>query len=303
MTLFLTLRVQRLNLLKSDLTMKDDFYIGWQDDAPAGYNKFISLFLAILILLILIGSGIWVSKGSGFADSRFEYGTQTEFEGVIYEYPAPMLVVQVGEEGMKSIPLVNFGKFGVVKPMEFFKSQMRNNLKGYKVKLRGTIIEFDNKQWLELTDEEKSLLSFEKLSEPSPERRLTELGESEVHGEIVDPKCFFGVMKPGFGKVHLSCAIRCISGGVPPILVSPQQDDTRNYYFVTNSAGKPLNDHLISYVGLPITVKGLIKTVDDWEVIEIGVESISLSTSLLGPSIFTPCLDEPKIAGLSPNEF
>ena len=40
----------------------------------------------------------------------------------------------------------------------------------------------------------------------------------DVKGEIVDPKCFFGVMKPGEGKPHKDCAIRCILGGIPPVL-------------------------------------------------------------------------------------
>jgi len=282
--------------------MKDDFYIGWQDEAPSFYNKFVKIFLASLILLILIFSWSWVSKGLGFMNSRYEYGKQTEFEGIIYEYPAPMLLMYSEEDSVQSIPLVNFGKFGIAQPLAFFKSQMRNNLEQYKVKLRGTVIEFDGKVWLELTDEDQSLISFEKLSEASPERSISELGESEVQGEIVDPKCFFGVMKPGYGKVHLSCAIRCISGGIPPILVSPMPDGTRRYYFISDTKGQPVNDLIINYIGLPVKVTGMIKKVGDWEVIEISAESISLSANLSGPSIFSTCIDYKNLAILSPSD-
>ena len=46
----------------------------------------------------------------------------------------------------------------------------------------------------------------------------TSHGYAEFTGEIVDTKCYLGVMNPGEGKVHRSCAARCISGGVTPAL-------------------------------------------------------------------------------------
>jgi hypothetical protein len=35
-------------------------------------------------------------------------------------------------------------------------------------------------------------------------------------GELVDTKCWLGVMRPATGKVHRACAARCLAGGVPP---------------------------------------------------------------------------------------
>ena len=40
------------------------------------------------------------------------------------------------------------------------------------------------------------------------------LGAVTLTGEIVDSKCFLGVMNPGNLKPHKACAIRCISGGI-----------------------------------------------------------------------------------------
>jgi hypothetical protein len=62
---------------------------------------------------------------------------------------------------------------------------------------------------------------------PGSESRLTAAGmqaESfadrpiEVRGEIVDSKCFLGVMVPGSGKTHKDCASLCLRGGIPPAL-------------------------------------------------------------------------------------
>ena len=51
-------------------------------------------------------------------------------------------------------------------------------------------------------------------SDPGPG---TSLGRVSLTGEIVDSKCYPGVMKPGQGKTHRACAIRCLSGGVPAV--------------------------------------------------------------------------------------
>jgi hypothetical protein len=199
-----------------------------------------------------------------------------------------MLVVN-GKDQRRTYPLVNFGKFGAAKPIKFFKSQMRNNLLNYEVELRGTVIEYDGKTWLELTDEDRSLLSFDKLEIKSPPLEVIRMGRQEITGEIVDPKCFFGVMKPGFGKVHLSCAVRCISGGVPPILVSPGEDGTRSYYFITGKDGKPINDEILPFVGFPVTVTGVWKSVEDWNVLEMDTEGVKLASLNNFQSIFSVC--------------
>ncbi len=54
-----------------------------------------------------------------------------------------------------------------------------------------------------------------------------DLGAVTLTGEIVDTKCHLGVMNPGEGKVHRDCAVRCISGGAPPVSGADQEGDTR----------------------------------------------------------------------------
>jgi len=56
---------------------------------------------------------------------------------------------------------------------------------------------------------------------PVPMGRDRAVGQSFAQqkpvGEIVDSKCL-GVMTPGQLTTHRACAIRCISGGIPPVL-------------------------------------------------------------------------------------
>ena len=44
------------------------------------------------------------------------------------------------------------------------------------------------------------------------------IGEVTLVGEVVDPKCWLGDMKPGDGKAHAACARLCMEGGIPPML-------------------------------------------------------------------------------------
>jgi hypothetical protein len=72
-------------------------------------------------------------------------------------------------------------------------------------------------------------------------------------GEIVDSKCYLGVMNPGRGKVHRDCAARCLSGGVPPIFITT--DGTQ--LLLVGSDGSALGrDELREFVAEPITIQG-----------------------------------------------
>jgi hypothetical protein len=55
---------------------------------------------------------------------------------------------------------------------------------------------------------------------------IVSLGTAAFVGELVDTRCFLGVMRPATGKVHRGCAIRCLSGGAPPGLLV--RDDQGN---------------------------------------------------------------------------
>ena len=83
------------------------------------------------------------------------------------------------------------------------------------------------------------------------EMRETSLGAVQFTGEIVDSKCYFGVMNPGNGKVHRDCAARCISGGIPPA------------FLVRDAAGRTQTLLLgiwrrewLDHVAEPVTIRG-----------------------------------------------
>ena len=89
---------------------------------------------------------------------------------------------------------------------------------------------------------------------PAPQVPTIDLGAVTVTGEIVDSKCYLGVMNPGNGKVHRDCAARCISGGIPPIFVS--LDGEHQFLLVGPDGNAIAANALREFVAEPITLTG-----------------------------------------------
>jgi hypothetical protein len=86
---------------------------------------------------------------------------------------------------------------------------------GKKVRLRGTLIHRDDQKMIALSGD-----SIAALGDAQPQGAPKTLGEFDLVGEIVDSKCYLGNMNPGNGKVHRDCAVRCLSGGIPPLFAT-----------------------------------------------------------------------------------
>jgi len=84
-----------------------------------------------------------------------------------------------------------------------------------------------------------------------------------VRGEIVDGKCFLGVMNPGATKVHRACAVRCISGGAPPILWVRDRAGAEAYLTLTGEDGRPVGPEILDVVAEPVEVTGRVERVGD----------------------------------------
>lgn len=92
--------------------------------------------------------------------------------------------------------------------------------------------------------------------EARPSNEIVSLGRQTFIGEIVDSKCFLGVMNPGQLKPHRACAVRCISGGVPPVLLMRQADGTARYLLLVAPDGQPVNKDVLAWVAEPVRVSG-----------------------------------------------
>jgi hypothetical protein len=246
-----------------------DFYIGWGKGSKNSTRTTSKFFYAIVALMLIIVT-VFTFLEKSFSSSYFGYGEQIELEGNLLQDPIIALRIQ-HDNGFEIVPLIGFGKMGPHAALTDLR--IEENL---KVKLRGTLISHEGRRFLELTDGKDAVISFV----ISDEMNLVpvSLGNKEIEGEIVDPKCFFGVMKPGFGKIHKSCAIRCISGQIPPVLAVKNGDDFVDFYLLTDMEGNLAKRELLSYVGKKITVKGKAYEMDDWK--SLSLEQFTFSLNL-----------------------
>ncbi len=269
---------------------KDEFYIGYFPKAPRAVAGALKWFVGIGLTVFIILALLIVSEQNEFADSTFELGTSTQIEGIYVSKPVPMLRRSIGfsqkqEEQFQNILLIGFGKSGAEKTIMEMKAKHGKELEGARVVFEGTLIYYDGKTLLELTKGVKSLIS---VAGPGPvvNRKWKALGTVSLRGEIVDPKCYFGVMKPGEGKVHRSCAIRCLSGGIPPVFKVVRVDGQREYYLLEGLSGRDLLDR----VGQWIRVEGEAEELEDWKRLKIaGTSDIKKLTFRLSPDAMHRC--------------
>ena len=103
------------------------------------------------------------------------------------------------------------------------------------------------------------------------------LGVFELEGEIVDGKCYLGVMNPGSGKVHRDCAARCLSGGVPILFATNNFRGEPAVLQLTDLDQKPLRKAaFLDHVGQPVRLKGTVVENGDSLIFEIDTAGITL---------------------------
>jgi hypothetical protein len=123
------------------------------------------------------------------------------------------------------------------------------------VRLQGTLIERDGDAMLQI--EAGSVMSVRgdgdtKSSVPVRVRTLT------VTGELVDSKCHLGVMKPGEGPLHRDCAVRCLLGAVPPMIVVRSSSGIARRLALVDETGRPFFSDFSSLAGRPLTIRGTL---------------------------------------------
>ncbi len=252
---------------------EDDFYVGWSGETPKTYAAKGKLFTFSGILSLIIIALLYVTNQQDYIDSEYEYGLIQELSGYLVQ--DPVWGLRVEEEGIiKTIPLVGYGKMG---PGPTLSKMMKTNDidEGTMVTLRGMLTNYQGKYLMELTEGANSLVSSG--DRQMLERAIEMKGFESLVGEIVDPKCFFGVMNPAVKAIHRSCAIRCISGGMPPLLAIRENGEFVDYYFIHGQEMQSITKRILPYVGIPVKLSGQVATYDDWKSIVIDPNDLQIA--------------------------
>jgi hypothetical protein len=228
----------------------NEFYVGYLPKAPAGISRRVRAIVIGLLLLAVLGAIAFAWVQRTFAPAAFEYGKERTFEGTIERKPNPTLLVKrPGSPGSATSRylLVAEGKHGADAEVSAFE--------GKSVRLKGTLIYRGGETMVEVVG---GSVSAEATGGGSPETAKM-LGPFELSGEIVDGKCYLGVMNPGSGKVHRDCAARCLSGGIPPLFATNDFRGKPAILQLTDSNRKPLpKAAFLDRVGQPVRLKGIV---------------------------------------------
>ena len=133
-------------------------------------------------------------------------------------------------------------------------------LSGQPVQLRGSLIYRAGHTMIEIVPGSAQRMTGAKANKlvSSAPADDEDLGVLTLEGEIVDAKCFYGVMKPGNLKPHRACATRCISGGIPPMLLVRDPDGGVRYLLLVSEDGETVNRQVLDRVAEPLSITGRV---------------------------------------------
>lgn len=225
----------------------DEFYIGYAP-MPRGHGRFVRRVIAVAAgavagVAVLVaalqrdpGPGAWAVDRPG------------AFEGILQALPYPAL-----RSAEKTYLLVDQGKRGTADRVA--------SLDGRRVRVYGHPIRRGSLSLVELADRPDPIEVLRGAPAASgPPGLQDESAIVTLRGEIIDPKCFAGAMKPGDGKPHKACATLCIRGGIPPVLATWGDAGRPTYYLLTDSAGGPLTgaalEAVVPFVADAVELRG-----------------------------------------------
>lgn len=243
----------------------DEFFVGYVPNAPKQTSFILrKIIICLGVVVVLIAITLTLSQRD-FSTAVFEYGKFTTVEGYLFSTPLPHIKIKRGVDSMdtpgyQTVLLVGEGKAGANETIKEYETHV-GRMEGQLVQLQGQLIHGHHKVVLQLSAEKlPTRMGDEQRLEPM---LLKEGIETNLSGEIVDPKCYFGVMKPGEGKPHRSCAIRCIAGGIPPVF---HINGLSEYYLLLDENLQPVNQRILNIVGDNITLHGKAYQFDDWKI-------------------------------------
>ncbi|MFN7940260.1 MAG: hypothetical protein U0X73_01565 [Thermoanaerobaculia bacterium] len=226
----------------------DPFFIGWLPEQPEATARRVRAGVAFAGGVALATLAVVTIAPATLPASRFDWGSATALEGFLLERPVPALWLAgegaAARTGGGILPLVAPGKFGA--------ADLVRGRDGQAVRLAGALLERDGLRMLEVRPESIVPVPGVGVARPGS----LSLGPATLVGEIVDSKCWTGAMNPGEGKVHRDCAVRCISGGMPPALVVRSPAGGAIVLLLVGARDEAIGRELLDRVGEPVEVRG-----------------------------------------------
>ena len=248
--------------------------------APGTFRAFVRKYLFILLPTVAALAALIALSQKKFDTGNFEFGRLTEVKGIFFKSPVPNLKVINGKDiwgnySYITVPLIGYGKHGADGVIAEMEQEQKTSLDKKQLTLKGTLLYDDGKLLMQIDGNDKPFVNVDgEIISNDLLPHSEDLGIQTIKGEIVDPKCYFGVMKPGQGKPHRDCAIRCILGGIPPVMKVRNAKGEANYYLIVGPNGEKMNEAVQEFVAEPTELQARVVKYDDWVVMYVNTENM-----------------------------
>ncbi|MEO8195665.1 MAG: Rieske 2Fe-2S domain-containing protein [Thermoanaerobaculia bacterium] len=260
-----------------------EFFVGYLS-VPPGLARFARGVAAVAAVGFAAVAGVLSSAQRPLGLGEYAWDEESEYCGRLQTAPVAGLWTRPAGDAAASpftgafLPFVGEGKHG---PQPHLLAAGERDLT-----LKGRRIERYGKQLIEVVGEVPAPGALAPAAPttataPVAPPAQVPLGRQVLRGEIVDSKCFFGVMKPATGRAHRDCAIRCISGGAPPAFVvrvagSGEAGGAERTLVLLLAAadGAPLGPRILDLVAEPVEVSGEVSRLGDQLVLATDFLSI-----------------------------
>lgn len=241
----------------------DEFYVGYLP-LPRSLKRFLIVVVPVLLAGLVGGASLIASGQSSAGGGHWEYGVERIFEGYVVGEPYPLMVGVHPFDKQQSATyiIVSEGKHG---------SQDRFRKGGSGLMLRGTLLDREGRFLIELASKDSIAGGIRYVNDIEDRLWKGPFGTHTLRGEIIDPKCYLGAMKPGGGRTHRACATLCIRGGIPPMFVTRDAEFNETYYLLTNESGGAILEEIVPFIGEPVEVTGELHRIGDLNVLRLDV--------------------------------
>jgi hypothetical protein len=230
----------------------DDFFIGWSAETPPANRRFL---LAAGLALIAGGGAIAAGVSSHRApigDGVWNMGERRILRGLLKPSPYPSLHTQDLDGAMRTVFLATAGKTA---------PRIGPGMMDNSVAVTGTLIRRGANAMIAV---EQIAPAPEVGAASAPATTMIDRGPVTLIGEILDAKCWFGAMRPGYGKTHKSCAALCARGGLPLAFCQLAScGDAREAPLFLDQDGRAFGREILPLVADPIVVEGRLIQVAD----------------------------------------
>jgi hypothetical protein len=261
-----------------DAPERDEFYIGYEPGVPprlgARLARVVTAVVAIAVLTVVTAAALH----RRLTPATFDFGHAQAVTGELRRVPYPRLVTSG-----RATWLVGPGKAGA--------GALLDGIADGPVALEGVRIARGPHTMFEVVA--GSVRSAPGGTTPAPSvpgtvgtslvprdagtaaRQAHGGDEITVRGEIVDSKCFLGVMNPGEGTVHRDCARMCLRGGIPPMLLVRGAAGEEALMLLVGATNEPIGVQLAARAGQPVSVRGRLSRDGDTLMLTTTVDAVT----------------------------